>query len=425
MRTVRTSYPLTIGIFVSRTESLLRGALAGALLFGALLAAPPSANASVNSADTIDGRAYPEFGVPEAAMPDVQLKAGALVTQDGRVLWSRHADDRRAIASITKIMTAVIALERSEPDALVTIPRDSSQVGESTSFLRVGEKLPMSEMLEALLVKSGNDAAFAIATHVAGDERAFVELMNTKSQELGLAGTAFSNSHGLDAPGHRSSAVDLAVLARYAMTIPEFRDVVSQKSAQIGAGKRAEKIENTNLLIGNYAGANGVKTGWTDDAGYCVIESAQREGVELYAVVLGAPSEMQRFRDAKALLDFGFAHYRPQRLASAGTVVGEAPVTDYIDISAPAAVSDEATVAVFDLVGPITRTVSVSEMAAPVAIGQRIGVATFTQGGVVVASVPLVATKAIPRPTVLQRVGIALTRAWRALSRGSRGEARK
>jgi len=419
MCTVRNSLSIIIGKFRQKTETVVRTVVAVALSACMLLGMPVPAGAAIQADDRIDGKGYSDLDVPKAAMPDVVMKAGVLVTEDGRVLWSRRADGRRAIASITKIMTAIVALEHSDPDEPVTIPQDSAQVGESTSFLRVGEKLPMSEMFEALLVKSGNDAAFAIAEHVAGSEAAFVTLMNAKAQELGLSDTTFSNSHGLDAAGHQSSAADLAVLARYAMTKPEFREVVSQKSARIGSGKRAEQIENTNLLIGNYAGANGVKTGWTDDAGYCVIESANRDGVELYAVVLGSSGEIQRFRDATTLLDFGFAHFRPQRLASVGTVIGEAPVTDYIDVSAPAAVSGDTTVTVFDLAGPITRTVVMSEVDAPVARGQKVGVATFTQGGVVVASVPLAAIDAIPEPGVLQRVGIALTRMWRALSGGT------
>jgi len=162
-----------------------------------------------------------------------------------------------------------------------------------------------------------------------------------------------------------------------------------------------------------------VKTGWTSDAGYCVIESAQRDGVALYAVVLGSSGELQRFRDAKTLLDFGFAHYRPQRLASVGTVIGEAPVAEYVDVLAPAAVSEDTTVTVFDLAGQISREVSVSQVEAPVAVGQRVGVARFTQGDVVVASVPLVAVKAIPDPTVFQRIGIAFTRLWLRLSGAS------
>jgi len=380
------------------------------------VASPVTVHASVRSSDRVAGLPAKTLRVPKAAMPDVSMKAGALVTHDGRVLWSRDPSEERSIASITKVMTAVVAMENSQPDDTVTVPKDSVRVGESTSFLRAGEKLPMSEILEALLVKSGNDAAVAIAEHVSGTEESFVALMNAKAAELGLTQTRFKNAHGLDEKGQHSSARDLAVLARYAMTKPEFREIVRRKSARIGSGARAEKVDNTNLLIGNYQGANGVKTGWTSKAGYSVIDSAQRGRVELYAIVLGANGELARFKDATELLDFGFAHFREQRLASAGTVVGEAPVADYLDEAVPAAVSENTTVAVFDLSGPITRDVTVSAVRAPVAVGQRVGVATFTQRGEVIASVPLVAVESVPEPTTVQRVGIAIVRLWRRLT---------
>ncbi len=285
------------------------------------------------------------------------------------------------MASITKVMTAIVALEHGDPNAVVTIPRASGQVGESTAFLRPGEKLPMSQVLEALLVKSGNDAAVAVALNVAGSEEAFVKLMNEKAAELGLNGTHFTNTHGLDAPGHYTTAADLAVLGRYAMTNPTFREIVGMKSVVIGSGKRKETLQSTDLLIGNYAGAIGIKTGFTDKAGYSVLSAAERDGVTLYAVVLGTASELQRFREARELLDWGFAHYRPQLLATAGTVVAEATVTDYLDQKVPAAISRDETVTVLDVGGPIVRTVTVSALPAPIKRGQTVGVATFTQAG--------------------------------------------
>ncbi len=413
--TVSTPTTLCIGTRAAADKRRIAARVAAALIaVGCIF--PAHAGAAIKNTDRVAGKSFKELGIPKAAMPDVTMKAGSLVTHDGRVLWSRDISEKRSMASITKIMTAVIAMENSQPDDVVTIPRDSTRVGESTSFLRAGEKLPMSEVLEALLIKSGNDAAVAIAEHVSSSEDEFVKLMNAKAADLGLDATRFKNSHGLDEKGHYSSAGDLAVLARYAMTKPEFRDVVRRKSARIGSGSRAEKVINTNLLVGNYAGANGVKTGWTSKAGYSVIDSAQRGRVELYAVVLGANGEISRFRDARELLDFGFAHFREQRLSSAGTVIGEAPVTDYLDVVVPAAVSQNTTVAVFDLAGPITRSVSVSAVEAPVAAGQRVGVATFTQGDEVIASVPLVAVESVPRPTMLQRIGIAVVRVWRRLT---------
>jgi D-alanyl-D-alanine carboxypeptidase (penicillin-binding protein 5/6) len=407
----------SIGIPRRCFEGVLNRLTVGAVILAMLPAIVPNdAHAVIRPKDRVDGRSASSLGKARAALPDVTMMAGALVTADGRVLWSRRVNDRRAMASLTKIMTAVVAMEDGPTDDLVTVPAASATVGESTSFLRPGERLPMHDLLEALLVKSGNDAAVAIARHVGGSEEAFVVKMNRKAAELGLTRTRFENSHGLDEHGHFSSANDLAVLARYAMTKPEFRGIVGEKRARIGSGRRAERVMSTNLLLGNYQGANGIKTGYTSDAGYCVIDSAQRDGIELYAVVLGTSGELSRFRDARDLLDFGFAHYRPQSLATSGTVLGEAVVTDYLDVTVPAAVSAETTVAVFDLAGPIRRTVRVAAVPAPVSVGQVVGVATFTQAGKTIATVPLVATADVARPNPFERAWIAVVRAWRAVT---------
>lgn len=388
------------------------------LLVIALVASALVAPQNAHAVDRLDGATPSALKVPAQALPDVRMKAGALVTEDGRVLWSRHANDRRAMASITKIMTAVVALESGDVKERVTVPASARSVGESTSFLRAGERLPMEDLLEALLVKSGNDAAVAVAEHVAGGEEEFVELMNVKATELGLSRTHFTNSHGLDERGHYSCATDLAVLARYAMRDDVFRRIVSEKYAYIGSGKRKERVENTNLLLGNYDGTNGIKTGWTTDAGYSVVVSATRNGIELYAVVLGTNGELARFRDARELLDWGFAHYREQALASAGTVVGEAVVSDYLDQTVPVSTSRDSTIAVFDLAGKIERSVRIATVKAPVKSGDRVGVVTFMQSGKVIETIPLVATQDVSAPNVFERLGIALVRGWRKVFGG-------
>ena len=381
-----------------------------ALAFVPLVAAPEPAPAVT---DQVDGVAASKRGLSASALPDVSMRAGALVDGEGRVLWSRRVTERRSMASITKIMTAIVALEKGDLKSTVTIPRASVQVGESTAFLRPGEKLPMEQVLQALLVKSGNDAAVAVALSVAGSEAEFVKLMNDKAVELGLTGTHFANTHGLDAPGHYTTAADLAVLGRYAMSNPKFREIVGLKSVVIGTGKRKETLLTTDLLLGNYAGAMGIKTGFTEKAGYSVLSAAQRDGLTLYAVVLGTGSEIQRFREARELLDWGFAHYRPQLLATGGTVVAEATVTDYLDRRVPAAISRDETVSVLDVNGPIVRTTTVSMMPAPITRGQTVGVATFTQAGQMIARVPLVATQDVKRPNPLERLWIGAVRAWR------------
>ena len=417
---MRSPSSASIGIATRRHKSgvsrFTRGVISA--LLGLMLvfsAVPPNAGAVSLPSDILDGSPVSARGSIQKAMPDVALSAGVLVDGDGRVLWARQPDAERAMASITKILTAVIALETGNLSDSVKVPAAATRVGESTSFLRTGDEIPMREMLEALLVKSGNDAAVAIAYHVSGSSEAFVTAMNAKAAALGLADTHFTNPHGLDAKDHRTSARDLGVLARYAMSKPAFKSIVGMKQVTIGSGARQETLPNTNVLIGNYQGITGIKTGFTEKAGYCVIESAERGGVELYAVVLGARSESARFKDARELLDWGFAHYRPQSLATAGTVLAEAPVKNYLDVVAPAAVSQDSTVAILDLNGPVTRTVTVSAVSAPVKAGQRVGVATFTQGGRLIASIPLVSTVDVGRPNPLLWVWIAAVRAWRAI----------
>jgi D-alanyl-D-alanine carboxypeptidase (penicillin-binding protein 5/6) len=377
-----------------------------------LLALPSVAMAAAQRSDIVDGASAGSRRIELDALPDVTLKAGALVDGEGRVLWARTPDARRPMASITKIMTAVVALEHSSPGEVVSVPASAITVGQSSAGLVAGEKLSMRELLEALLVKSGNDAGIAIATHVGGSEESFVEMMNAKAKELGLGDTHFANSHGLDAPEHYTTASDLAVLARYAMTNALFRDIVRRTKVTIGKGKRRRTLLTTDQLLGVYDGALGVKTGHTNGAGYSVVSAAQRNGVMLYAVVLGSPTDRKRFLDAKALLDWGFAHYRPMVLVDRGTVIGEAVVSSYLDRTVPLSVEQTIRTPVLDLNGPIQRTVTVSAAPAPINKGQRLGVATFRQGKRVVASVPLISTLDVSRPNPFEAGWIAAVRLW-------------
>lgn len=386
-----------------------------ALALVAVLAFPAVALSEPLATDVVDGTVASQLSVPLASLPDVVMVSGELVGADGRVLWARNADQQRAMASITKIMTAVIALETAPLDQIITVPDISTKVGESSAGLRKGEQLSLQDLLAAMLVKSGNDAAVAIAVGLSGSEEAYVQLMNEKAAALGLEHTHFSNVHGLDGPQHYSTANDLAILARYAMAKPEFRQIVSMKSITIGSGAQQETLQSTNLLLNNYEGAIGIKTGHTNGAGYSMVAAAERGGITLYAVVLGTASDLKRFQMAQALLDWGFIHYRPQKLADEGTVLAQSQVTDYLDVSVPAAVSADTTVAVLDTDGPITRTVSVSPVSAPVKKGDRVGVVSFTQAGKLIATVPLVATVDVAKPTVLESIWIAVVRAWRSV----------
>ncbi len=407
-----------------RTHSL-GSALAGrfvrlALTLTLLLGAPSGAFAKILDTDMVSFTSVANRGLTVSDVPDVTGDAAVLIDADGKVLWSRDADKPHAMASITKLMTAVVALENSSPDAIITVGPDAVEVGQSTSGLRVGDKLPLKSLIPALLVSSGNDAAIAIAEGVAGGIDPFVKLMNDKAAEMGLKGTVFKNPHGLDAEGHLTTAADLAVLVRYAMRIELIRSSVALPEYTIDYGNRTALLHSTNELLTTYPGANGVKTGFTDAAGHCLASGAVRDGVQLYAVVLGATSASARFTDCATLLDWGFAHYRPLSLAKAGEPVAKVPVTDLISARATAAVAEDVSRPVFDYDGPILQRITLLDVSSPVSVGDQLGTISWVQGTELLATAKLVATDAVAEPSVFEKVSIVFTRVWRSVFGGSK-----
>ncbi len=298
----------------------------------------------------------------------------------------------------------------------MVISSRATGIGEAAARLVPGATYPVRTLLEAMLVRSGNDAAVALGEHVAGDLETFIELMNAKAREIGLLDTAFVNPHGLDAEGHYTSARDLATLARLALRDAEFRRMVSLESVTIQAVGGPSVLENSNLLLGTLEGVTGVKTGWTSRAGYCLVGSAEREDIELVAVILGTGNETDRFREAGLLLEWGFAHYRQERLNETGESLGRVPVADYLDVDVEVVAELPATVPVFDIDGEIVRRVDLPEgVSAPVRAGDRIGTLSFVQGERLLAQVPLVAADDVRRPSPLKRLQIAFVRTWRAV----------
>jgi serine-type D-Ala-D-Ala carboxypeptidase (penicillin-binding protein 5/6) len=254
-------------------------------------------------------------GAPRAAAeapPDRFPRAGGayLVAVDGAVVWARSPDAPRPPASLTKIMTALLALESGvRPDAWLRVsPRAARETG-SRAGLRAGEELTVSDALTATLVSSSNDACLALAEHVGGSVPTFVARMNARARELGLGATRFENPCGHDAAGHVSSARDLLALTRTALAIPEFQRLVALERTTITTRKgRAIPLRTHNLLLGRFEGAVGVKSGYTGGAGPCMVALARRRGVEALVVLLDAPD---RWWTVAALLEAAFEEGRP------------------------------------------------------------------------------------------------------------------
>ncbi len=236
--------------------------------------------------------------------PAVTANAALVLDLDaGRTLFALHPDDPVSPASTAKIMTALVVLQHADLDAVATVSAHAAATGGSRMGLVAGETLTVRDLLVGLLLPSGNDAAVALAEHVAGSETAFVALMNQTAAALGLTATQFANPHGLDAPDQMTSAADLAQVAKAALAYPYFAQVVAQPSAQV-AGR---VLTNTNQLLGSYRGADGIKTGTTEAAGECLVASVSRRGHRVLAVVLGSAD---RYADVTAMLDYAAAGWR-------------------------------------------------------------------------------------------------------------------
>jgi D-alanyl-D-alanine carboxypeptidase (penicillin-binding protein 5/6) len=245
-------------------------------------------------------------GAPQVDGPK-KIKAPAAIVIDagtGRVLWAKREHMRRPIASTTKIMTALVAMEHLRPNEIVRVTRKAARVpyGEG---LRAGERVPVWKLYYGLLLASANDTAVALAEAAGGTRERFLNLMNDKARQLGLRHTHYRSASGLIDEGNYSTVHDLAMLTRHALGVPRFREIVATKLKRVWwkPPVRAKLYENHNKLLWRYEGADGVKTGWTRAAGPCLVASATRNGIQLITVVLDSPDH---YRDTVHLLDYGF-----------------------------------------------------------------------------------------------------------------------
>jgi len=257
---------------------------------------------------------------------DVSAQFACVIdAQTGQILYNKNAEKRHSMASTTKIMTALVALEKTGENELVTVSANAAGTEGSSIYLKAGETLPMSDLLYGLMLSSGNDAAIAIAEHVAGSVESFAAMMTKRAREIGAKNTAFQNPNGLDEEGHYTTAYDLALITREALNHPRFAEIVSTKRKNIPASENsvARSFYNHNKLLSLYPGCIGVKTGFTKKTGRCLVSAAQKNHVTLICVTLNAPND---WNDHTVLLNHGFEKTEARPLIVKDMVMKSLPV---------------------------------------------------------------------------------------------------
>lgn len=345
--------------------------------------------------------AEPEIAAPSAILMDAAT---------GKVLYEKNAHERLRPASVTKVMTLLLVMEALEDgriswDDTVTASEAAAAKGGSQVYLEVGETMSMDEMLKSVVVSSANDCATALAEHVAGSEAAFVVMMNERAAELGCEQTHFVNCTGLDdgenASEHLTSAYDIAVMSRALLSHSEIKKYTTIWMDTVRDGKFG--LSNTNKLVRFYDGTTGLKTGYTSAAGHCLSASAERDGIELIAVVLHCDSSSDRFESAKTLLNYGFAnfalvHAEPnEALPTVKVRLGTESI-----LTPTVADASEILVARSELSQATKTVILEEEVTAPVAAGQQIGTLTIETDERVLAEIPILAPKAVERLTLWQ-----------------------
>ncbi len=407
--------------------------------------------ADVRKTDVILGQNVESRGLQASQCPSVDAEYALLIDKDGKVFFERGATEPAKIASMTKIMTAIVALENSELTDTVVVDYEAATVGEASASLLEGDSMDMKTALYALLVPSGNDAAIAIAKTVGAKmdpqsddpEAVFVEAMNRKAAELGCRDTVFENPHGLDhehfAGDFHSTAADMGVIVRCAMDNEQFRSIVGGGDAEISVTSadgsvRDIALVSTDELVGVYDGICGVKTGTTEEAGYCFAGAVVRDEGTFYSVVMNSPSSEQRFQDTVNLMDWAYEHLvaypfenSTQSITSyAGgsaqdvPLIAQFPHSDWIDRSVPVVLAESGAAAtVFDLSGNISQSIEYDEIHGDVHAGDVVGTITFLQRNQVLDTIDLVAAEDVAAPTFFEGVGIW----WDRLFRGFSGDA--
>ncbi len=330
---------------------------------------------------------------PSDITPPVVNALAAVVVEGstGRIIYNKNALEKRSIASTTKIMTALVALENGNPEDIVKVSNSAAAIGGSRAGLREGEQYTLRELLFAMLMISGNDAAIAIAEHIGGSVEAFADMMNERARSLGAVNSHFITPHGLDRADQYSTAYDVALITMEALKNHLFCEIVSTTSSYIPG----HSLYNTNELLSSYPGVDGVKTGFTGQAGRCLVSTATKNGMRLISVVLGSPTRNARASASRSLLDYGFDNYKLYKLARQGDIYARIPV--YRGIESYVALKNES-----DIILPLNReeakSMKVREyvpdmLNAPIHAGSGTGYIEYVLNGKVLAQNMLVTTE--------------------------------
>lgn len=380
------------------SRARIRGCMALTLIFAALLVLCVSGRYS-NVGERVPLKTQSELSVinysdilTSSKALKVSAESAILIDADsGNIIYEYNAEARLPMASTTKIMTALVAIENRPIEKTVTVTKQAVGIEGSSIYLYEGEKLCMEDLLYALLLESANDAATAIAIEVGGSVESFADMMNEKAKSLGLCNTSFQNPHGLDSEEHYTTAHDLAIIARAALANPTLEKIFSteKKTIPLNSEEGVRLLINHNKLLRMYDGTIGVKTGYTKRSGRCLVSAAERDGVRLIAVTLNAPNDWQDHTD---MLDYGFETYEYVTLCKKGEfseplyLVGG--TEQYVTVTNP----NEAGVTLPRSHGEITCKVELPTQGyAPVESGERLGRLVFYCDGRAVADTEIIA----------------------------------
>ena len=312
---------------------------------------------------------------------DISAECAVLIdAATGRVILERNSNMTHSMASTTKIMTAITALENSSPDDVVTMTKTSVAEEGSSVYLQEGDQMTMRDMLYGVMLNSGNDGATAVAEHISGSKEAFAELMNKKAAELGLSNTQFKNPNGLDDEGHYTTAYDLAMLTRYALKNKDFADIVKtydKKAVILNRPEAEHYFVNHNKLLKTYQGCIGVKTGYTQKTGRCLVSAAERYGMTFIAVTLNAPDD---WNDHAKMLDYGFNNYVARNVVTDGQKISSANVSG---VQCDLIVSGEVKIPVNvnESEVPTVTELHCSNLQAPLNEGEKVGYVSVIYDG--------------------------------------------